>query len=79
MQNAETKNDSELNRNADSYPKRAAVVPPKNAPIVSVIHPVVCVSEFAVCSSSSVAIEGRIADRPLVKNGEAMNNSALKR
>ena len=37
----------------------------------------VCVSEFAVCNSSLVAIEGRIAERPLVKNGEATISSAL--
>ena len=53
-------------------------MPPKNAPIVSVIHCVVCVSELAVCSSSLLAMVGRIADRPLVKNGEANISSALR-
>ena len=37
----------------------------------------VCVSELAVCSSSLVAIDGRIAARPLVKNGDANISSPL--
>ncbi len=55
------------------------LVPPRNAPMVSVIHCVVCVSELAVCSSSLFAMVGRMADRPLVKNGEANISSALSR
>jgi hypothetical protein len=38
---------------------------------------VVWVSELAVCSSSLVAIDGRMDARPLVKNGEASISSAL--
>ena len=48
-----------------------------NAPTASVIQPVVWVSELAVCSSSSVAMAGRMAERPLVKNGDASISSAL--
>ena len=46
-------------------------------PITSVVHCVVCVTEFAVWSSSRLAIVGRMADRPLVKNGEANISSPL--
>jgi hypothetical protein len=52
IQAAETTNDSALNRNAQSYPNCMALIPPMNAPIVNVLHCVVWVSEFAVCSSS---------------------------
>ncbi len=45
--------------------------------MVSVVHRVVWVSELAVCSSSLVAMVGRIEERPLVKNGEASISSAL--
>jgi hypothetical protein len=45
--------------------------------MVSVVHPVVWVSELAVCSSSRVAMAGRMAERPAVKKGEAPINSAL--
>ena len=45
--------------------------------MVSVVHCVVWVSELAVCSSSLVAMLGRMAARPLVKNGEASISSAL--
>lgn len=47
--------------------------------MVSVVHCVVCVSEFAVCNCSRVAMAGRIEERPLVKNGEASISSALRR
>lgn len=47
--------------------------------MLSVAHPVVCVIEFAACSSAGVVIDGRIADRPAVKNGDANASSALSR
>ncbi len=47
-------------------------------PIVVVVHCVVCVREFAVWSSSELAMRGRIAARPAVKNGDA-NISRLLR
>ncbi len=47
--------------------------------MVTVVHCVSCVSELAVCNSSLVAMEGRIAARPLVKNGEANISSPLSR
>ena len=50
-----------------------------NAPTARVIQLVVCVREFAVCSWSSLAMDGRIAERPLVKNGDAAMSRALSR
>ncbi len=47
--------------------------------MVRVVHCVAWVKELAVCSSSPVAICGRMADRPLVKNGEANISRALSR
>ena len=47
--------------------------------MVRVVHPVVCVSELAVCSSSRVAMLGRMDERPLVKNGDANISRALKK
>ena len=47
--------------------------------MVSVVHCVVCVSELAVCSSSLVAMVGRMEERPLVKNGDANISSALSK
>ena len=79
MQAAENKNDRALNANAHLYPNWATLAPPRNAPTVSVVHCVVCVSELAVCNSSWLAMVGRIADRPLVKNGDANISSALSR
>ena len=75
---AEKTNEAALSRNAASYPKCAALVPPSSVPMVTVAYLVVWVSEFAVCSSSLVAITGRIEARPLVKNGEANISSPLK-
>jgi hypothetical protein len=43
-----------------------------------VVHWVVWVSELAVCNSSRVAMDGRIAERPLVKKGEASISNALR-
>lgn len=45
--------------------------------MASVVHCVVWVSEFAVCSSSAVAMDGSIEARPLVKNGDASMSSPL--
>ena len=42
-----------------------------------VVACVVWVSELAVCSSSRVAMAGRIAARPALKNGDAPISSAL--
>jgi hypothetical protein len=47
--------------------------------MVSVVQLVVWVSELAVCNSSLLAMVGRMADRPLVKNGDANISSALSR
>ena len=47
--------------------------------MVRVIHCVVWVSEFAVCSSALFAMVGRMAERPLVKNGDANISRALSR
>jgi hypothetical protein len=47
-------------------------------PSTSVLHCVVCVSELAVCSSERLAMLGRIAERPLVKNGDANISNPLK-
>ena len=57
----------------------ATLMPASRAPMVRVVHWVVWVSELAVCSSSRVAMEGRIEARPAVKNGEAAISSALSR
>ena len=63
--------------NAHWYPNCITLAPPRKVPMVSVVHCVVWVSELAVCSSSLVAMDGRIEARPLVKNGEASISSAL--
>jgi hypothetical protein len=52
-------------------------VAPRKVPIVRVDHCVVCVRELAVWSSASFAMVGRMAERPAVKNGEAIIKSAL--
>ena len=72
------RNDTLLRTNAASYPNAAALNPAAIVPIVNVVHCVVCVSELAVCSSSALAMEGRMAERPLVKNGDANISSALR-
>ncbi len=54
-------------------------MPAASVPIVRVVHCVVWVSEFAVCSSSRLAMAGRIDARPLVKNGDANISSPLSR
>src|ERR1035441_8804583 len=77
MHSAETRNESELPKNAHWYPNCITLAPPRKVPMVSVVHCVVWVSELAVCSSSLVAIDGRIDARPLVKNGEASISRAL--
>jgi len=41
---------------------------------VMVVHCVICVREFAACSSSLFAMVGRMDERPLVKNGDANIN-----
>ncbi len=76
---AENTNESELMMKAHSYPNRAALYPASSVPAVSVAHCVVCVREFAVCSSSELAMVGRIAARPLVKNGDANISRPLSR
>ena len=48
-------------------------------PMESVSHAVVCVSALAVCSSSVLAMAGRMAERPLVKNGDAKVSSPLRK
>ena len=70
-------NDAQLRTNAVWYPNAAALNPAATVPMVNVVHCVVWVSELAVCSSSALAMDGRIADRPLVKNGDANISSAL--
>src|SRR6185312_2628559 len=79
MHNAEIRNDDALNRKAHLKPNCATLAPPRNAPIARVVHCVVCVSEFAVCNSSFVAMAGRMAARPAVKNGEAAISKPLSR
>ena len=54
-------------------------VPAAKVPMVMVVHCVVWVSELAVCSSSRVVMVGRMAERPLVKNGDANISSALNK
>src|SRR5439155_6965896 len=78
MQNADTRNDIAFAKNAHLYPNCATLAPPRNVPIVSVVHPVVWVNEFAVCNSSRVAIDGRIAARPAVKKGDAVMRRPLR-
>ena len=63
MHSAEITNDSALNANATLKPYCAPTAP-RNAPAVRLAHDVVCVIVFAVCSSSGVAILGRIELRP---------------
>lgn len=46
--------------------------------MVMVVHWVVWVSELAVCSSSLVVMVGNMADRPLVKKGDANISNPLK-
>src|SRR5204863_5391738 len=74
---AENRNENELIANAHAYPSLAALHPANTVPAVSVAHCVVCVSEFAVCNSCGLAIAGRIAARPLVKNGDANISAPL--
>src|ERR1700728_5413146 len=71
---AENKNEIALNRNAHAYPMPTTVAP-RNVPIVRLVHCVVCVSEFAVWISCLLAMVGRMAERPAVKNGDAIINS----
>ena len=54
-------------------------MPASMVPMVSVVHWVVWVSELAVCSSSLLAMTGRMDERPLVKNGDANISRALSR
>src|SRR5207249_12013047 len=68
---AEKTNDRALKTNASSYPNDATALPPKKDPIVTAVHCVNWVREFAVCSSVLLAMAGSIDARPLVKNGEA--------
>src|ERR1022692_4559842 len=70
-------NESELSANAQAKPSRATANPASMEPAVSVPHWVVCVSDLAVCNSAGLAIAGRIAARPLVKNGETNISSPL--
>jgi hypothetical protein len=79
MHSAEIRNESAFPANAHSYPNCITLAPPRKAPITSVVAWVVWVSEFAVCSSSRLAMEGRMEARPLVKNGEANISRALSR
>src|SRR5580658_5693778 len=78
MHKAEITNDSALNANATLKPYPAPTAP-RNAPAVRLAQDVVCVIVFAVCSSSGVAIPGRIELRPAVKKGDANINAALSR
>ena len=78
MHDAENRNENALNTNASLYPNAVTDAPPRNDPMVTVVHCVSCVSELAVCSSSLVAMVGRIDARPLVKNGEANISTPLK-
>ena len=57
----------------------AALNPASIVPAVSVAHWVVWVRELAACSSSALAMVGRMAARPLVKKGEANMSPALSR
>ena len=59
MQSAEIRKESELPIKAILNPNCVTLAPPRNAPIESVVHWVVWVSELAVCSSSLVAIDGQ--------------------
>ena len=77
MAHAENTNDSELSTNAQWYPSQAALYPASSVPAVSVAHCVVWVSELAECNSSRVAMVGRMAARPAVKNGDANISPAL--
>src|SRR6516165_7233842 len=67
---AEQTKENALKTNASAYPTEATAVPPRTEPTVTAVHCVICVKELAVCSSSSLAIAGKIDARPLVKNGE---------
>src|SRR6202167_4220351 len=67
---AEKTKESELSTNAQANPNRATANPASMVPAVSVAHWVVWVSELAVCSSSLLAMAGKIAARPLLKKGE---------
>ena len=77
MHNAENRNESALNANAALIAELRDAGAAEERADRGVVHCVVCVSEFAVCSSSLLAIVGRMAARPLVKNGEANISSAL--
>src|SRR5579862_2713325 len=78
MESAEKTNESALKTNAGIKPALDTIVPAAKAPMVRVIHPVVCVRELAVCNSSRLVMVGRMADLPLVKNGDANIRTALK-
>src|SRR5690349_13113983 len=77
MHHAEMKKETAFPKNAQRYPNWVTLAPARNVPIVSVVHCVVWVRELAACSSSLLAIVGRMEDRPLVKNGEANMRSPL--
>ena len=78
MQIAENRNESALQDERPLVAElRARSRRRANVPIVSVVHCVVWVSELAVCSSSGLAMVGRMDARPLVKNGEANISSPL--
>jgi len=70
MHNAETEERQGIEAEGPLVAERRRAGAASRAPMVSVVHCVICVSELAVCSSSPVAIEGRIDARPAVKNGE---------
>ena len=75
---AEKRKESALTRNAHSKPSFATATPPVRAPMVRVVHWVVWVRVFAAWRSVLSAIAGRIAERPLVKKGDANIRSALR-
>ncbi len=71
-------NESELKTNAHSKPNWSTATPANSVPSVRVAACVVWVSELAMWSSSGVVMVGRIAERQLLKKGEANMSNALK-
>src|SRR5512138_1432667 len=65
------RNEAELATKAHLYPNCMVLMPPSIVPMVRVSQAVVWVNALAVWSSSGVLMRGKIALRPLVKNGEA--------
>src|SRR5262245_52704741 len=76
---AENTNESALITKAQVYPRLEALYPASSVPAVKVPHCVVWVNDLAACSSSRVAIVGRMAARPAVKNGDANISAAISR